>query len=146
MLEGFQSRCKSNARIIVSKDTGTQNKAKHIADNPAEQLVRQYKLDDYIRNIPCCDFALLNDDLRHIYLIELKGSDPLYAKEQLESAHHMLEDELNGYVFFFRCIYQSGVHGLQSRKLIQIKKMYGTWKGHAIFEFKRNQMEECINI
>ena len=145
MLEQAQSLCQPKAKRIVSHDSKSRNPVKHIALNSNENSVRQYKLDDLQREKTCCDFAVLNDDLRHVYLIELKGKDIERAVKQLQSAHEMLKTELGSYVFFYRCVYRSGVHGVNSQQMVKLKRNKGKACGKWVFNFKRNLMEENID-
>lgn len=141
MLEQAKSLCKSDAKIIVSQDKKTGNPAQHRALNPKQHFVRQYKLDDIVQNKECCDFAVLNDELKKTYLIELKGSDINKAIEQLKSAHQLLKKEISNYQFFFRCIYRSGSHNIRSSKLNNLMKK----QGKNVWIFSQRKYEENID-
>lgn len=89
-LKDYQSLCKLNQRIIVSKDK--KNSQKHIAYNNDRDEVYQYNVDgNIIREGIRCDFLLMNKTKQHIYYIELKGSDIVHALAQIDATEKALK-------------------------------------------------------
>lgn len=90
-LSKFKSLCQIKQKIIVSKDKG--NPQKHIANNINEDEVYQYKVDGtIIQEGLRCDYLVWNERKKHIYYIELKGSDLEHALEQLDATEKTLKE------------------------------------------------------
>lgn len=127
--------------IIVSRDAGSS--CQHRAINKQRKLVRQFHIDGDVipSNQPGkrCDFLLLNDDAQTAYFIELKGSDILYAVEQILATEANCRESLKGYMSFYRVIYRSATHALRSSKALDLKRRY---QGRLVF--KENLYEEAI--
>ena len=96
-LNGFQSLRDDHAQTIVSRDHG--NPQRHIATNAGgRSFVTHYKVDGVIiKTGNRCDFLLINEDTRIVYLIELKGSDLSKAALQLEETEKALKLQLEKY-------------------------------------------------
>ncbi|SKB84248.1 hypothetical protein SAMN06296386_106148 [Lachnospiraceae bacterium] len=104
IFDGHSSKCKPDAKTIVSKDKGSPRK--HIATNPNQKFsVRQFQLDgDIFKYVPCCDYLLLNDTSQVAYYIELKGKDVGHAAEQLQAAEKLCHNDLEGYDALYRIV------------------------------------------
>ena len=150
-LEDFPSRCQERQSVIVSKDE--RNPQKHIARNSDAARVRHYKIDGDVcpkgEQPRKCDFLLLNDDKKHAYLIELKGSiaDWKDAKEQTESTKMLLRSSLKGYTCFYRFVFGRG-HGKTAGPymsgFIAWREREKKHDGKNIVEWKPMQLEETI--
>lgn len=111
-----QSLCKPQQKHIVSTDQGSS--CQHIAHNFDQCHVRHYRVDgDLITIGKRCDFMLLNEDRKHVYLIELKGSNLHQAIAQVEATEKILRKNFPAYAFFYRLIYRAKVHTVQDEKI-----------------------------
>ena len=100
-LKGFQSLCNKNEKVIVSKDK--RNPQYHKGINTKGAYVTHYQIDGIvIKEGSRCDYLLINEDTRIVYLIELKGSDLVKAAKQLEETEKALEKVLSVYNYKFR--------------------------------------------
>ncbi len=126
LLTPNKSKCKIDAKTIVSKDTNSDRK--HIAENINLNNVRQYQLDgDIIKYEKSCDFLVLNDDSKNAFFIELKGRNVSEAISQFEGAMLKIKSELSGYSLKFRIITsKSNTHEINGSKVIGFKKKYKT--------------------
>lgn len=114
-LAGFKSRCLEHARIVVSVDDG--NSQTHIANNPRQYYVTHYKIDgEVITQGARCDFLLINEDMKALYFIELKGSDICKAAAQIDATEKALSEQLASYPHHFYRIVANRVntHALKS--------------------------------
>ncbi|MGN0485478.1 MAG: hypothetical protein ACI4HI_18215 [Lachnospiraceae bacterium] len=94
-LTSEKSLCKKDAKVVVSKDKGSQ--VQHRAENPKKFDLRHYKLDGGIfTQVRCCDYLLVDDNNRKAYFIELKGENIDDAVEQLEAGERNCKNELEG--------------------------------------------------
>jgi len=135
------SLCDKNQTIVVSKDKRTQRE--HRATNPQKKFdLRHYKLDGGIfKQTKCCDFLLVNDSRNKAYLIELKGTNIDEAVAQLESGKQKCEDELKGYIIFYRIVCSKAkTHKIQSVKFRKFKEKCGTR-----LILKENILPEILN-
>jgi len=88
-LNGYESHCKPHQKIIVSRDHGNQQT--HTANNIDNDEVYQYRIDgEVITEGLRCDFLVWNETKRHIYFIELKGSDVAHALDQIDATEDNL--------------------------------------------------------
>lgn len=111
-----QSLCKPQQKNIVSTDQGSS--CRHIAHNSDQCHVRHYRVDgDLITVGKRCDFMLLNEDRKNVYLIELKGSDLHQAIAQVEATEKILRTNFPEYAFFYRLIYHARVHTVQDETI-----------------------------
>lgn len=95
-LDGYKSCCQERAPVIVSRDRGGAQT--HIAYNNRHSVVTHYQIDGVvITNGNRCDYLLINEDTETAYLIELKGSDLVWAAKQLESTEKALASQLAKY-------------------------------------------------
>lgn len=130
-----------HSSIIVSRDPGSV--CQHRALNKQRKLVRQFRIDSEV--IPStnpakrCDFLVLNDESETAYYIELKGSDILYAVEQIITTESYCKDSVKGYKSFYRVIYRSATHDVRGSKALALKRQF---KGQLII--KENMLEENI--
>lgn len=104
------SLCDKKQAIVVSQDKKSKNTCRHIARNTDACIVAQFQLDGDIFQLDGnifqghevrCDFLVLNQDKKNAYFIELKGSNIMHAKQQVESSANLLRDDLTGYSCFF---------------------------------------------
>ena len=97
------SLCDKKQAIVVSQDKKSKNACCHIARNTDACNVAQFQLDGDIfqGHEVRCDFLVLNQDKKNAYFIELKGSNIMHAKQQVESSANLLRDDLTGYSCFF---------------------------------------------
>lgn len=146
MLENQNSLCQPKQKIIVSRDSKANNSVKHTAINTKQHFVRQYKLDEIVKTSTCCDFAVLNDELQHAYLIELKGGDLEKAEKQLRASEKILRAELHEYKFFFRCIYRRrGTSGIKKSKDLKQKRASGKVDNKWVWVFNQGDYTEKIS-
>ena len=120
----YTSHCKKEQKIIISEENG----CKHIANNTGACDVRHYKLDGEVFTEPDeqrCDYLLLNDTKKRAYYIELKGSDIEKAIEQINNSEQMIKDSIKQYTSFYRIIYRTGTHTVNSHKVIKWKEKCG---------------------
>lgn len=139
-LNGKESLCEKNQKIIVSKDSGSDKR--HIAKNAGGNSdVRQFQLDgDIFKQETVCDYLVLNDTKRNAYFVELKGSDITHGVEQLEAASQRFQKELESYVFFYRLVCSRvNTHAVNGSKFLKFKK-----KHYGYFAYKEGKLEEDI--
>ena len=113
---GKQINSDSHQKIIVS----SEHSKKHIAHNVHHSAVYQYRVDgDLIADSTRlrCDFLLENEDTKHAYLIELKGSNLDHAVEQIENTIKFFSHKLNGYTILPRIVCHSNTHKTHSSKV-----------------------------
>jgi hypothetical protein len=74
-----------------------ENKMVYIANNVEGKRVLMYDVDGYLfqSEIKKCDKAFLLPDIKHAYLIELKGSDLKKAAEQIYASLEVLKSCLS---------------------------------------------------
>ena len=85
ILEDYKSLCEPKQKQIICRDRG--NKQKYVANNTDSDYVYQYRFDgDIVREGKRCDYLLWNDTKKHLYFIELKGTDLGYALEQIDAS------------------------------------------------------------
>ncbi len=102
-LQGFPSLCDKNAAQIVSRDKN--NPQYHKGINTQKAYVTHYRIDGVVMQTGNrCDYALLNEEKRTAYLIELKGSDLAAAAKQLEATEKFLHNQLSSYKVQYRII------------------------------------------
>ena len=149
MLQNEESLCKEHQRIIVSHDRKSGNQCEHIARNQKQQKVRQYKLDDILvrKKITgeCCDFAVINDDNRKAYLIELKGQDIQKGISQLKAGALLLREDIPSYELFYRYIYRTSTHEVRSSDTQKWIRKAGRFKGIPRVIVKNMRLEEDID-
>ena len=145
MLETSNSHCNERQRIIVSSDRGG---CVHRAINDEVCRVRQYRIDGevYKEDGERCDWLLLNDDWEEVYYIELKGSDISKAIQQIISTEKLFAEELKHYTSFYRIIYKTGSHGVNSSRTVRWKERCGrdARTGKAVAVVKNRLYEENI--
>ncbi len=144
VFQGHDSLCKDRQRLIVS----SEKRSKHIAENDRGALVRQYKIDGDVitgKDTDKCDYAVLNDDRKAAYLIELKGSDLLHAMEQLEKTRALLMPSLKEYQFYYRIVFSgSATHSVNMSEYYSWQKKCGQVNGCFVAQMKRVRMREKI--
>lgn len=135
-----KSICEKHQKMIVSRDKGTSRR--HCAINPEQKYeVRQYKLDgDIVSQQTCCDFLLVNDTLKNVYFIELKGGNVDHAIPQLEAGYRLFRSQLTDCDFYFRIV-ASKVRTLDLRKTA-FRKFLDQWGSHL--RYKAEYMEESL--
>lgn len=125
-LKNYHSYCQKQARIIVCTDSGT--KSRYTAMNRKQHQVRQYRIDGEIivdTNINKCDWLITEEDLRHAYLIELKGKNIQQAIVQLESTEHLLSASLQKYEnIYYRISPTSVPHHLYNQAYKRFKQKH----------------------
>ena len=146
MLENYMSHCDPHQKNIVSRDG---NGCYHRADNVDECSVRQYYIDGEVisdNQIVKCDKLVLNDDRRTAYYIELKGSDIIKAISQVENTRALLKKDLLQYTSYYRIIYKTGTHDVNSSATIKWKERCGrdSKTGKAIAIVRNRKYEENI--
>lgn len=112
-------------KIIVSTDNGSRNPSRHIANNVDGDVVYHYSVeDDLIKEDgqKRCDYILLNTEKHNAYLIELKGSKVLEAKEQILQSERILRNYMEGYRFLYRIIYRTGTHDVTANQILRWKE------------------------
>lgn len=131
------SLCDKKQALVVSQDKKSKNTCRHIARNTDACNVAQFQLDGDIFQLDGnifqghevrCDFLVLNQDKKNAYFIELKGSNIMHAKQQVESSVNLLRDDLTGYSCFFRIIFRSQTQEVRSSKVIRWKEHCGKIK------------------
>lgn len=128
--------------MIISKDRG---KCRHRGNNDQRCRVRQYYIDEEVFRDASekCDILLLNDEKREAYFIELKGQDIEKAIRQVEVTSSKLKEELSGYLFYYRIIYRTGSHGVQSSSTIKWKERMGrNMKNNKAYAVVKNMYYE----
>lgn len=103
-LDGFQSSCEPNARLIVSRDK--RSNKQHRADNKNLHKVTHYRIDGVVVSKgKKCDYLLIDEDKKIAYLIELKGSRITDAVSQFEGTECALGREFRGkYTLYYRIV------------------------------------------
>ena len=92
-----------NAPCIVCEE----NHQKYVANNPRRSIVYQFRIDGVIitdMTQKRCDYLVENETTRHVYLVELKGSDLGAAFMQINSTIDYLSVELNSYTLHARIV------------------------------------------
>ena len=117
---------------------------RHIANNPAENMVRQFRVDGGMVSKtspePRCDFLLLNDDKETAYYIELKGADLGKAIDQIECTIQKFHNEIRTYQIHRHIVYSSAnTHDIRSQKVLRWRAKHGP---NAIIK----QKELTVNI
>ena len=149
VLEKYQSLCEERQKIIVSHDRASKNPAKHVAENPARHLVCQYCLDDKTilgDNASCCDYLVLNCEQKLAYFIELKGRHIREAKRQFACAETLVAEDIEGFARFYRIIYRSNTHDVQSNEMVAWKKKAGSYRGIPVVVVKSMLLKERITF
>lgn len=91
------------------------------------KVVAKYTIDgNVIKQGIRCDFLLLNNTDQEAYYIEIKGSDLEHAKEQVEKTEKDLALNKCGYGAYYRIIYRTGTHDVNSSKVNNWKMTCGT--------------------
>ena len=88
----------------------------------------------------------MNQDKKSAYLIELKGSNILYAMDQVISAEKLLKGDLSTYSIFYRIIYRSRTQEVRKSRIIRWREKEGKRDGIPIVILKEKQLEESIEI
>ena len=124
-LEKYTSLCEKNARTIISRDKGNQQK--HIGQNINRSAVSHYQIDGVVlKEGRKCDFLLMNDEKQTAYLIELKGSDLCWAAQQLEATEKALSRQLSGYTLRYRIIAnRCKTQEIRTAAFLRYKKKWG---------------------
>ena len=123
LLDGHESQCDKRAKEIVCKE----NDSRYTACNKNKALVRKYQIDGDVLLLndtpPRCDYMILNDDMKKVYLIELKG-----------------------YTFYKRLVFsgKSATHGIMSSALLKWKKDGKKVDSVWCNVFNRSPMKEDI--
>lgn len=150
-LSDYENLCtEERQKIIVSQDhrSQCQHRAQNIVrQNNLRSIVRQYKVDgNIIKEGNKCDYIILNDDLKTVYLIELKGHDIHHAIKQLEDTLKIMKDNLHDYTFFLRIVYTGKcTHAVRDNKTTRWKDNHGKSKDSvAIANIKHSPYEEEI--
>lgn len=121
-IKKYESKCKENAKIIVSKE----NNSIHRANNIDKKKVYQYKVDGDIYEKTSSnarvDYLVINEDKKTAYLIELKGSDLEKAMKQLQASKSTFSKALKGFIVYLRIIFKSGTHGIPGSKMLEYKR------------------------
>lgn len=86
----------------------------------------------------------MNQDKKSAYLIELKGSNILYAMDQVISAGKLLKGDLATYSIFYRIIYRSRTQEVRKSRIIRWREKEGKRDGIPIVILKEKQLEESI--
>lgn len=149
MLEKYRSLCQAKQKIIVSRDRKSKNLVEHVAENPTENSVRQYCLDDRDilgGNTSCCDYLVLNCEKKRAYFIELKGRHILEVKRQIGSAETLLREDIIDFVKFYRILYRGSTHDVQSSEIIRWKKKAGFREGVPVIMVKSHRYKERIDF
>lgn len=113
-------------KIIVSTDNGSHNPSRHIAHNVDGDIVYRYSVEGDLINgdgQKRCDYLLLNKEKQNAYLIELKGSKVIEAREQILQSERVIRDYLKGYRFLYRIIYRTGTHDVAANQIIRWKEV-----------------------
>ncbi len=143
-LNNCSSHCDRKAVLITSVDRGS---CKHIARNVNQSDVYQFKIDGEVikGDERRCDWLVINGNAKTAYYIELKGSDIEKAIAQLENTYSILKKEMPDYETYYRIVYKSGSHSVNSSKVIRWKEKMGcdvSGKKRAVV--KQREMEEEI--
>lgn len=149
MLEQYRSLCQERQKIIVSRDRKSKNPVEHVAENPTENNVGQYCLDDrgiLGGNTSCCDYLVLNFEKKRAYFIELKGGHIREAKRQLEAAEALIGEDIIDFVKFYRIIYKRNTHDIQSSEIIKWKRAAGFREGVPVIMLKSHRYKERIDF
>lgn len=143
MFEEYHSYCGEKAKTIVCTDPGTRSK--YTAFNRKQHQVRQYHIDGEIissENVNKCDWMVTEEDLRHAYLIELKGKDLSKAIIQLESTERILSTALREYdKVYFRISPTRVPHHLYTQEYKRFKQRH-PHEGEVIC---KENLQENIN-
>ncbi len=138
----FSSECEKNQRIVVCQDTGT---CKYTANNKKSKLIAKYTIDNnVIKDGKRCDFLVLNNTDKDAFFIEVKGSDIEYAIKQIEATEKELQLSTLGYNAFYRIVYKTGTHDVNSSKVMNWKKNCGVKNGRKRAIVKRLKYDEDI--
>lgn len=123
-----KSLCEKNQKRIKSKDT--KSPSIHMAVNDLGNTVRKYKIDGVIiTEGRRCDFLVLNDELHHAYLIELKSSKVPKATEQIDATYNKLRSSLPNYKFYFRIIFRgANTHNVRNKDVVRWLERHGKLK------------------
>lgn len=146
LLEGHDSQCNEHAKEIVCEE----NNSCYTARNKHKSLVRKYKIDGDVFQKNAgelrCDYMILNDDTKKVYLIELKASKVKHGVEQLDNTEKMFRNELKGYTFNKRLVFsgKSATHGVMSSELRRWQERGGKVASVWCNIFKRSPMKEDI--
>ena len=146
LLDGHKSQCDKRAKEIVCEE----NSSRYTACNKNEFFVRKYQIDgDVISSDDKelrCDYMILNDDTKKVYLIELKASKVKHGVEQLDNTEKMFRNELKGYTFYKRLVFsgKSATHGIISSELRRWQERGGKVASVWCNIFKRSPMKEDI--
>lgn len=146
LLDGHESQCDEHVKEIVCKE----NNSCHTACNKNKSLVRKYQIDGDVILLndtsQRCDYMILNDDMKKVYLIELKASKVKHGVEQLDNTEKMFRNELKGYTFYKRLVFsgRSATHGVMSSELRMWQKKGGKVDSVWCNIFKRSHMKEEI--
>ena len=137
-LEEVNSLCQDRAKTIVSRDQGGQV---HIGNNIDRNKVTHYKIDGVvIKEGIKCDYLLFDEEKRTAYLIELKGSDLIWAAKQLEKTQVILANQLNSYTVHYRIV--ANKCKTQEIETSEFKRYRLKWKRHLKYTTKK--LEENI--
>ena len=138
-LIGFESICSRDAAQIVSRDKG--NPQYHKGINNGRVYVSHYKIDGIvIKSGNRCDYLLMNEATRTVYLIELKGSDLIKAAKQLEATEKALTQQISSYSLQYRIV--ANKCKTQEIRSSEYRKYQLRWKKRLIL--KTGYIEEDI--
>lgn len=138
-LNGYESLCEKQAKMIVSRDSGTSRE--HRAENADRSWVTHYHIDgNVITAGNKCDYLLINEDKRVAYLIELKGADLVVAARQLAATIDRLSTRLSSYSLQYRIV--ASKCKTQEIESSEFKRYRMKWK--RSLQYKTNILEEKI--
>ena len=141
-LNSYKSECEEHQKLIVCQDYG---KCKYIADNRYEKSVAQYIIDgNVIKEGERCDFLLLNKTDLDVFFIEIKGSDIGKAIDQIARTEEVLKDSITGFETYYRIVYRTGTHDVNSSKVVNWKKKCGKIKNRDKAKISHMRMEEML--
>ena len=127
-LDEYESLCDKNQKRIKSKDK--RSPCIHMAVNELRHNVRQYQIDGIvIKEGNKCDFLVINDELHHAYLIELKSSKVPKATVQTDETYNKIHESLPNYTFYFRIVYKgANTHNIRSKDVVKWLERHGKTK------------------
>lgn len=117
--------CRKGSHALFSM---TEKHCTYVGKNPNGKYVRQFKVDGDVfpKKVPPdrCDYLLLDDTDHYAYYIELKGSDIMWAIQQIECSIERLHPSpsIKDYKIRCRIVYHTSTQEVTCSDAIRWKK------------------------